>query len=129
MYRQSTLEKIEKIEDSLIEPSLKVLIDEETEILKEEEKKWKEKFNNITAKFIYNDITIIIPAKKTETIKDLKLHAIEEFKIDVKPHNARIRTVNSATNKMQEIFEDENAVIFYLLILYLTYLIRISRKA
>ena len=110
MYRQITLQKVEKINDDLIEPNLRALIDIETEDLKEEEKKWKEKFNNISIKFVYNDITMIIPAKKSESVEDLKKHVIEEYKIDALPHNVRLRTLNTTTNKMQECFDDETLV-------------------
>ncbi len=110
MYRQYNPQAIKKIGDELIDDELKKFIEEETIILIEEEKKWKEKFNNISLKFSHNGENLTIASKKTEKVKSLKLQVMKDFCITEDPSNVRIRTINPQNNKLVNYIINEDEV-------------------
>jgi len=110
MYRQYNSNSIKKIDNDLIDPDFKYLLEEETKILNEEERKWREKFNNVSLKFSYNGETLTIASKKTDKVGVLKLQIMKDFNINTEPNNVRIRTVNPTNNKLVNYFINEELV-------------------
>ena len=110
MYRQYNPNPIKKIEDNLIDSDFKLFLEEETKILNEEERKAREKFNNISLKFSYNGENLTIVSKKSDKVNSLKLQIMKDFNIQLDPANVRIRSINPTNNKLLSFIINEEKV-------------------
>jgi hypothetical protein len=111
MYRLSILEKIIKIDNDIIDQELLKLIEEETEKIKEEERKWKEKFNNMTIKIEFKGENKHIDTKKHYTLKEIKEQIKEAFKLEFDNKNMRLRVLNSNNRKLEGYSDEEKVLV------------------
>lgn len=115
MYRLANFgsesSSISYIDNNLINNDLKKDIDEDTEKLLEEERKWKEKMSNLTLKVYYKNEQKTLVVKKTDTVSHLKLEMMKAFGIEesFRPEDVRVRAYNQYGNKPLEFYHEEDS--------------------
>ena len=111
MYKQLVNNHDQIMKEIKIEDNIELFeaIQKENMFYKEEEEKQREKLNSLQLKFIYDDKIANVIVRRSNTLSDLKLKVLKEFKLNdsIELKNVRIRLINPHTFKLQEAFEVE----------------------
>lgn len=102
---------VQETSDLLIHSELKLDIEEENNKILEEEKKMKEKLNNMTIKVYFEGITHHMSVKKTDSVREFKLNILKTVCLEEKYRDnledVRIRGFNSFNFKLLEFYHEE----------------------
>lgn len=111
MYRKVAHENIIKIEENEVPMVIKEEILNLVEKDKEEQAEKVKKYNSLTLKFYYGKKETSINIKKDETVKAMKVQAIDAFNItDISPENIRIRGYSVYYDIYQDVYDEEKSI-------------------
>jgi len=112
MYKQSVNKNDQILKEIKIEDNIELFkaIEKENIFYREEEEKQREKLNSLQLKFIFEDKIANVMVRRSNTLIELKLKILKEFKLNgsIEMKNVRIRSINPHTFKLQEAFEVES---------------------
>jgi ubiquitin C-terminal hydrolase len=111
MYRKRCENIITSIENNIINDELKKELDQENERIREEDMRRKERMNALNVKVLIDGVQNALDVKRTDTIAFLKDKILNEFELNVKLSNTRLRLLNTINGRMLDIYDKDDTTL------------------